>query len=101
MEYDLLQDVDGSMLDSPATFSEDNLGGQAKQKDTGWMPVVSSMIAAVRYVSAENTMYVRFPNGTEYTYSVPENVFRELISAPSVGSYFRRNIYNRYRYARV
>jgi len=100
-EYDLLEDIDDSAFVSPGTFSEDDLGGEAQPKDTGWISVASSMIAAMRYVSSEGTMYVRFPNGAEYMYAVPEDVFREMLGAPSIGRYFRRNVYNRYRYSRT
>jgi len=100
-EYDLLGGIDNSVFDSPGTFAEDAFGGEAQEKkDTGWISVASSMIAAMRYIGAEGNMYVRFPNGAEYVYSTPENVFREMLNAPSIGSYFRRNVYTRYRYSR-
>jgi len=84
-EYDLTSGIDGSAFQSPGTFSEDNLGDSA-QDDTGWIDVASSMIAAVRYVGSEGVMYVRFLNGSEYTYSVSEQTFKDMINAPSVGS---------------
>ena len=100
-EYDLMKDVDSDSFSSPGTFAEDGLGGEETQaKDTGWVSVTSSMISAVRYVSAEGLMYVRFVNGAEYTYAVPKQVFDGMLGAPSIGSYFRKNVYNRYKYSR-
>ncbi|CAN5716529.1 hypothetical protein BH10ACI4_BH10ACI4_38890 [soil metagenome] len=55
--------------------------------------VKSSNLSEVAYDRGTSTLGVRFKSGGEYEYlNVPEQVYRELISAPSVGSYFDANI---------
>lgn len=49
---------------------------------------------------ATGTLTVRFTNGRTYTFDdVPEQTFNDLRDAPSVGTYFARNI--RHAYAGV
>lgn len=55
--------------------------------------VSSSSIAAIAYERSTATLGVRFHRGYEYSYfSVPEGVFRELLSADSKGQYFNTRI---------
>ncbi len=55
--------------------------------------VDSSNIESVGYQSSSEELHVRFRSGRTYAYTgVPENVFLELLSAPSKGSYFNRVI---------
>jgi len=65
-------------------------------------PVSSSNIEAIGYDAENETVYVRFLNGSTYAYKgVPEHEFENLRTAPSVGSYLNRNYKNVYPYERV
>jgi len=56
-------------------------------------PIESSLIREVCYKEEIQTLYVRFKNGTMYSYTeVPRNIFDDLMSAESIGKYFVRNI---------
>lgn len=64
--------------------------------------VSSSNVAALGYDQENQIMYVRFQNGTLYSYSgVPEYEFEALKNAPSIGSYLNRNFKNIYPYERI
>ena len=59
--------------------------------------VVSSNLSAVGYKRETQTLYVEFNGGGLYRYDdVPEQVYIQLMSAGSHGSFFARNIKNRY-----
>ncbi|MCU1793243.1 MULTISPECIES: KTSC domain-containing protein [Pectobacterium] len=59
--------------------------------------VSSSNIASVGYDSDSLTLEIEFNNGGIYQYySVPENIYTDLLNAGSVGSYFSHNIRNSY-----
>lgn len=61
-------------------------------------PVTSSMIAAVGYDDEKQQLTVQFNNGRTYNYGgVPQSEYNNLVTAPSVGSYFAQNIKNIYR----
>lgn len=58
-------------------------------------PVRSSNLSSVGYENG--TLEVQFHSGGIYRYSgVPENVYRNLMSAASLGSYFAAFIKDRY-----
>jgi hypothetical protein len=58
--------------------------------------VASSHLSTVRYHPMSSTMYITFVNGKEYFFpGIEESTFRELINAPSPGSYFWANIRSR------
>lgn len=62
----------------------------------------SSMIDNVQYDTDTNTLVVRFQNGWLYIYEdVDEDVFDEIISAPSAGRWFADNVRYNYDYARL
>lgn len=64
--------------------------------------VISSNVAQVGYDVATSSVYVRFLNNALYRYyDVPEFVYQELLTAPSVGSFLNRNFKNVYAYERV
>jgi hypothetical protein len=64
--------------------------------------VSSSNIAAVGHDESSQTLEIEFLNGSVYEYyDVPEYVYQELISAPSVGGYFAQRIKNVYGFSRV
>lgn len=67
-----------------------------------WRSVTSSNIDAIAYDAGSSTLYVRFNNGTSYSYSgVPESEYNGLISASSHGSYLASHIKGRYSYQKL
>jgi HTH-type transcriptional regulator / antitoxin HigA len=59
--------------------------------------IASSAIRDIRYVAQQKRLFVTFTTGREYVYEqVPKSVFRQLENAASKGSYFNRNIRDRY-----
>lgn len=64
--------------------------------------VSSSNIESIGYDEQGQLVYVRFLNGSLYTYKgVPLHEFENLRDAPSLGSYLHRNYKNVYPYERV
>jgi hypothetical protein len=64
--------------------------------------VSSSNVESVGYDAANQTVHVRFLNGSTYVYKgVPEHEFENLRTAASVGSYLNRNFKNVYPYERA
>lgn len=58
-----------------------------------YVPVQSSNLREVAYDAAAETLGVIFHNGGEYHYAnVPAALVAEMLSAPSTGSFFSRNI---------
>ena len=61
----------------------------------------SSLLAAVTY-SDHATLDVAFRSGAVYRYfAVPARVVDALLTAPSTGAYFHREIRHRFRYQRL
>ena len=55
--------------------------------------VNSSAISEVSYDKETQILRIQFVRGAEYDYpNVPEYVFHNLVSAPSVGKYFNQHI---------
>lgn len=64
--------------------------------------VTSSNISAVGYDASDGTLEVEFHDGSIYQYSaVPASVYRSLLDAPSMGSYFHAHIRTTYPYRRL
>lgn len=64
--------------------------------------VDSSMLASVGYDAKTQTLEVEFNNGGVYQYfDVEEEVYKNLLSAESIGSYFYHNIRDDYDYSRI
>jgi len=65
-------------------------------------PVESSALKAVGYDSATQILTVIFKkSGARYDYKqVPQKVFKNLMTAPSKGSYFMKNIKGKYESTR-
>ena len=64
--------------------------------------VDSSNIERIGYDSSSGTLRIEFKSNQTYDYSnVPENVFNELRSASSVGSYHAKNIKNSYSFTKI
>lgn len=60
-------------------------------------PLNSSNIAAAGYDADTQTMRIEFKSGSTYSYaSVPLEVFEGLITSPSAGGYFFRNVRDRF-----
>ena len=60
-------------------------------------PVTSSNIAEIGFDENTSVLYIRFNNGQLYSYDdVPESVYNDLQSAPSIGRYFYQNIRDLY-----
>lgn len=63
----------------------------------GWKHVESSNLDDVDYDPGDETLYVRFKTGAEYSYwYVPAQVYHGLINADSKGRYFQANIRGHY-----
>ncbi len=64
--------------------------------------VTSSNLSAVGYDKSTQIMHIRFNSGRLYAYyDVPENVYCELMSASSHGSYFNSVIKGCYGDTRI
>lgn len=62
----------------------------------------SSNIAEVDYNDSNHSLRVKFHSGGEYIYdAVPKRIYESLITAESKGSYFYKNIRNKYQAHRV
>jgi hypothetical protein len=62
------------------------------------IPVRSSAIRAVGYVSANMHFRILFTQGHSYDFcGVPAHIYDGLMSAPSMGSYYNNFIKDRYR----
>ena len=64
--------------------------------------VSSSNIESIGYEEQNETVHVRFLNGSLYIYKgVPLHEFENLRDASSLGSYLHRNYKNVYPYERI
>lgn len=62
--------------------------------------VNSSNLKSIGYEN--NTLVVKFNNGGIYWYSnVPQNIYEELLNAPSKGRYLNENIINKYTHCKL
>jgi hypothetical protein len=65
-------------------------------------PVSSSNIESIGYDESNQQVYIRFLNGSLYTYvSVPIHEFESLRDSPSIGSYLNRSFKNVFPYERI
>lgn len=66
------------------------------------IPVASANIASVGYDADKKMLEIEFHDGRIYQYiDVPEAVYQELISSPSIGSYFFHNIRNNFSHPKT
>jgi len=64
--------------------------------------VDSSNVEAIGYDPAASEVHVRFLTGDTYVYhGVPEDIYNELLAAPSKGSYLNRIIKGTYDYTKL
>ena len=62
---------------------------------------MSTAISDIDYDEWEETLTVRFTDGTVYAYwNVPQEEYASLLYAGSAGGYFNANIRNNYNYRR-
>lgn len=67
-----------------------------------WTEVESSNIKMVGYDGDLEELHIKFHSGAEYAYSgVPDDVFNDLLNAPSKGKFFNIEIKGKYDYQRV
>jgi hypothetical protein len=65
-------------------------------------PVASSNVASVGYDETSETLEVEFLNGSVYQYfNVGNELYLQLLAAPSKGSFLNSYIRNSYPYSRV
>ncbi len=63
--------------------------------------VSSSAISSVGYDDRSSTLEVEFSSGAVYDYlNVPRRVYRDLLKAPSKGSFVSRRVRDRYPFVR-
>jgi KTSC domain len=64
--------------------------------------VESSSLLSVSYLPGRSLLEVEFRDRTLYQFfDVPPDCVEQLLSSNSKGSYFNRNIRNRFRYQRI
>jgi hypothetical protein len=64
--------------------------------------VASSNISSIGYDPQTSTLEVEFLNGGTYQYyGVPENMYQQLMSAPSKGQFLNTYIKNQYAFSRT
>ena len=65
--------------------------------DMEMISVISSAISAIGYDKPTQQMRIKFKQGDTYSYCrVPENIFLELLSATSKGTYYDRYIKDKF-----
>ena len=63
--------------------------------------ISSSAISSVGYDNRSSTLEVEFSSGAVYDYfDVPRKVYRDLLKAPSKGSFVSRRVRDRYAFVR-
>lgn len=74
----------------------------AEEQGFQWIPVTSSNVAEVGYNARDSILAVIFKSGSQYNYlDVPQEVFINMVNAPSVGKFHHAFIKHSYTYSRV
>ena len=69
---------------------------------TPMFPIKSSQISYIGYDRVTKELFVTFKNDSTYKYEdVPQEVFKKLLGASSVGNYFSTWIKNEYKFTRI
>ncbi|MFA5048586.1 MAG: KTSC domain-containing protein [Patescibacteria group bacterium] len=64
--------------------------------------ITSSIIDSIGYDAELQILEIQFKRGAIYQYfNVPFDVYKELMSAKSIGSYFMKNINKKYVHKRI
>jgi KTSC domain len=58
--------------------------------------VNSTSLESIGFDSATNQLEIEFKEGGVYRYAVPRRIYRELLSAESLGAFFARRIRHSY-----
>ena len=67
-----------------------------------WTKVISTNLKRVSYGEKTHDMLIQFQSGAVYQYrDVPGNISQGLLQADSPGTFFNKNVRNRYTYKRV
>lgn len=67
-----------------------------------YLHVTSSAVTEAAYDETTQTLFLKFPNGSEYAYEgVPHEEVTALLSAESVGAFFNREIKTQYPFRKV
>lgn len=65
------------------------------------IPVISSNIASVGYDKNERILEIKFHHGAVFQYfDIPEKVYEELMSSPSLGAYFMNEVKDIFKHRR-
>lgn len=65
------------------------------------VPVSSSQVTSIGYDAASSTLEVEFANGSIYQYfDVPQSIYDEVMSSPSIGKALNAFIRQNYRFAK-
>lgn len=65
-------------------------------------PVKSSNLKSVGYDKDKKLLEIEFHTGAVYQYqNVLEPIYKQLVRAPSLGTYFHKTIRDQYKYIRV
>lgn len=60
-----------------------------------WLPLDSSALKAVAYLSAKRLLYLEFQSGERYRYfEFPPERYQDFLAAESKGTYFAQRIRN-------
>ncbi|MGH9633123.1 MAG: KTSC domain-containing protein [Bryobacteraceae bacterium] len=66
------------------------------------VPIDSRILAAAEYNESRHQMQLDFRDGLRYEYfGAPPQTFRDLLGAPSHGSFFNRHIRGRFPYVKI
>lgn len=64
--------------------------------------VDSSIISSIGYDKSNELVYVKFNNGSLYEYKdVPQDMFDNLLNAPSIGSYLHHHFKDVFSYKKL
>lgn len=64
--------------------------------------VKSSLIVSIGYEPKKEILELEFTTGSIYQYEdVPQEEYRDLMNAKSIGAYVNHNIKDEYRYTRI
>lgn len=94
--------LSGCGIEKPVP-TPDTVEGRLEEGGVFLREVESSALSRVAYDKIDHSLFVEFKeSGTIYAYfHVPESVYKELLDAESIGTYFNQNIRSSYSYERL
>jgi hypothetical protein len=73
-----------------------------KENEMERKKIESSTINTIEYYPEIQLLEVEFKRGISYRYfDVPEDIYSDLMKAPSIGSFFNKNISKQYVYEKI